>query len=542
MTQEEIDEWGRVRDDMWTFLRLFFTIEDATGKRTLIPGFFPEQLIWLEALVTHFMVIGLKPRQVGFTTITVGFFCWKLFTGSRSRLCAQVVNDQGTLDRVVRMVRVFHQGMNQWPQLATRAKPDNDDEFRFSHNEAGFRRILAGGGGQGRSWSYTDIHATEMSKWKRRSSALRGDDQVVGVDETWASILNSSRETLTAGSHIVVESTGAGPFGLFYDLKSKACRPGSPWHFVFTSWTGIPAYRIRLTPEQEVSLRQELTATEAVLVRDHGVDLEQIAWRRSRLELYGRADAELLFKRDFPLTDEEPFELSLEQAWFARGPLHRMLRYVPQAGHSTERYVEFHPPDGRPCVIGADSSGGVGGDEASFFVLRKDLVQVARWTANDVPPREQGYHLAMVARRYGGALCVVEGNKYGKEVAEAAESYGANVWRDKERRLYWSGGEGRDCNTPAYSATRELVDGDLLVVNDAETVRQMMRVVNKNGKIEGATGLDDRADSCAQAVFGAEALGWNRYATVRTAQDERDRVAREVREKHAEIRLRLGVR
>lgn len=525
-----VTEWEKVRDDGREFIRRLY-IEDYQNRRRRLDPLWDEQVHWVDALFTSNWVFGLKPRQVGFTTVTAAFLFWKVLTSGKARRVLQMVHEQSAMRRIAHMMRFFHRNLP--PEIRPKLSPNSVLETVFSHNDGGFARLLAGGTGQARSWTYTDLHATEMSKWRRRTAANTNEEGNSTDEETFASAMNTIHDPTAS---VIVESTASGPYGLHYRLYRQALK-GAPWKFVFVPWNVCRRYRIEGLSEQERGeLLDSLTTREERLMQPpFCLDVEQLAWRRQKILSLG--SSELTFRRDFPLTHDEPWKLD-EKGWFDQQILSDMLGWIednldagrPRVAGEPTFYQPFEP--GRRYVLGGDTSGGVGADEAACHILRDDMVHCATWASNTTHPLEQAVQFVRMADMYSerGNRCLVaiEANKDGLQVIERAEALGANTYRDyttnpKGSHFWSTGGTAGDMGRRAYSHARQVVDGEWAVVQDPETVRQLQKIVEKpNGKIE-ATGdeHDDRADAWVLALWAGRDI-WRRQRD--DVEREKDRI------------------
>ncbi len=102
------------------------------------------------------------------------------------------------------------------------------------------------------------------------------------------------------GTEIILESTSAGPDGVFYEMWQAAVAGKSNYIPIFIPWFWQDEYR---EPVPEVFTRTE---EEDVVARAYGLDDEQLQWRRGKIVECG---SEINFKREYPFTAEEAFAL-----------------------------------------------------------------------------------------------------------------------------------------------------------------------------------------------------------------------------------------
>lgn len=529
------EAWVRTRDDPLRFVNRLVTIEDRNNRVRLMDPLLYEQQRWFELLCENNQVLGVKPRQVGFTTATMAFLFWKTFTSERSRKVVQLVHEDDARIRLAHMLRVMLRELP--PELRVHARPDNKAMTRLPHNGGLFYRQLAGGSGQGRSWTINDVHATEMSKWRSRSASSRSTGSVGLDEETWTSVLAAQHDPT---GHVIVESTGNGPQGMYYELYQRA-RESSGWALHFLPWSAVPDYRIPLTDIEALDLRKELDDDEKQLVKNHELTMEQIAWRRWKIRTQG--SSKLTFKREYPLVDTDPFILD-ESGWFENGPLEQMLRMCPDLGKSKHPMRIFRPYDPRRrYVLAVDTAGGhpPGSDpprrkdESCIQVLQDDGMHAAVWASKHAYPSAQAQQVVRLSGLFGGnsgnrPLTIIEGNHFGQIVEEEVRRIGGCwLYQDDKGKPFWTSGRGAgQTKREVMDHGRTVLDSGESKIADAETIRQAMTVVEKpNGKIEGSG--DSHDDRIFAYCLGLWAIRkWARY-NPSSAEGNKRRVRRIMR-------------
>jgi hypothetical protein len=486
------------------------TIENTTNDLQAMSPLFVEQVAYVEALARSKRIIAIKPRQVGFTTAATLFFFAKTYRAANRRLVLQTVHDDDARDRVRRMVEVAYEEL---PRELRFGVKHNSRRTEFPHNRAGFRRVIAGRKGQGRAFTFTDYHATEMAFYPARSSALAGADQDADAD-LFSSIQAAMHDPT---GHIVVESTGNGPRGLFHRLVQQAANGKHPgMEFVFLPWTVSPRYRFdgldgRPSLAEVYPTGFEPNDAEVELARKYGLTSEQLGWRRWKLEVQGYT--EVRFRREYPLTWMDPFILD-ESAWFSQVRLDEMAALTRLDRLFTQDFgvQVFVPPEpGRRYFIGADTSGGVRRDEFVLHVLRDDLEHCATFASSELKEDGQALMLARVASMFNDALVLVEANNFGAAVIELCRGLGVNLWRTRDGDFWYSTGRGSgDRKRQMMLHARKMIDGEMTRAKDPQTILQLQVVVEKpNGRIEArGDGHDDRAIAFCLALLCAE-----RYTT-----------------------------
>jgi hypothetical protein len=138
------------------------------------------------------------------------------------------------------------------------------------------------------------LHASEASRW-------------VSMGEQLAALLQTVPRI--DGSEIVIETTG-NEFGDEFHQFWRATEAGeNEFIGVFLPWTLDPAYRA--TPPEDFSRTDE----EAALADLHGLDNEQLYWRRLKISEMRDEDR---FKSEYPLTPDEAFLASHFDSFIGR--------------------------------------------------------------------------------------------------------------------------------------------------------------------------------------------------------------------------------
>ena len=489
----------KMRDPLWYVPRM--GIIDKHGKTNTLWNLQPGQRETLETLKNNQRVCILKPRQIGATTIVSAFLFHKALFASEQYAVYSLTHEMKACGRINMMMRNYWQTTPEaWrPTL----KKDNSQEIAFAHNGASFRQSMAGGRSQARSFTFRALHATEMGLWPKGSSAREG----ASVDEdVWASALATIHED--DDSRIIIESTADGPSGIFWKMVQTA-RESDRWSFLFYPWSDFPDYQVDPPPNWE------RTHEENELAKLYGLDDRQLAWRR--MKIVDQGYGENRFRREYPLTWEDPFLLS-GGMWFNTEYLTASLSHIPTRRLNDKRdlivFEEYEP--WRKYYIGGDPSGGTGRDQAVWQVLRDDLTQVAVFSSRKVSPDQFANIGAKLSAKYGKCPMLVESNNYGRAVIHKLTSLGSRLWKDIKGKDWWT-----DPRTKAmvYDYARSCVDNGYVGLNDPFSVQELLHIrEQRNGSIEADEGYsDDRADALALALWNAR----RHYQSRDTSEEKR---------------------
>lgn len=507
--------------EVWDDEALFTSrllIENHLSKLQRLDPLFGEQVAYAHALANYKRVVAIKPRAVGFTTLSALKLFAKTYRSRDPRRVLQTVHDPFAHKRIRRIVETAYEGLPR--ELRFGLRESNAETTEFAHNRAGFDRLIAGKRGQGRGGTYTDYHATEMAFYPEGSSALKHNEEKVDTD-----LFSAIQATLhDPEGHIIVESTGNGPRGLFYEMVKEAAEGRTPdVGFVFVPWSIVARYRMPVPPGFEPD-DDERKLMLPVAEDGHGLDLEQLAWRRHKLTV-GRYTL-VRFQREYPLTWGDPFLLSSD-VWFSSVALNNVLKMVGPPGlraPTTEPVIFAEPEAGRTYFVALDPSGGVGRDEAALQVTDDLGRHAATWASNTASLEEQTLMAARLCGLYANALLLIEGGHgYGEKCIELARKMGLRLWKDAE---------GDSFNPTTFHKVlvliyaRSQIDGMWTAPRDPATVLQLMNIVEKApGKVEGrGVERDDRAMAYCYSLWCAR-LFVLRAAKIDPAEEHRKHLA-----------------
>ena len=349
---------------------------------------------------------------------------------------------------------------------------------------------------------------------------------------------------------VVLESTAIAYGDFFHQFWQDAKDGKSEFEPIFLPWFIHDEYsKLFKSDEEQADLEVTLDDEERNLADGHGLSLEQLNWRRSKIKaLPGGVDE---FRRQYPANDEECFlvagtcrfdtarlreMMALCEPPCLEGYLEEVegaaLNSLPKVRHRADgRGLVFQqqqggllkvwekPKSGKTYVVGADTSEGVDGEESgldpsSVHVLDVLAGRVVAVLHGFIDPDLLGLELSKLGRWYNTALVGVEANNHGLTTCKALQraGYSRIYWRriedDRTRKRtrkigWWTGPKTRG---PLIDGLAAVIRDSELVCLDSPTLGECMGFVrNPNGKYEAATGgKDDRVISLAIAVKMAE--------------------------------------
>jgi len=210
----------------------------------------------------------LKARQMGSSTAIQAWMHVQAWRGTITGVTLAHDMETGT-KRIRAMARRF------WENLPESKKPQritfSETEARYMPTDSTIFIGTAGSKQGGRGGTYSHFHGSEVAFWDNASDIISGVLQGVPL----------------GFGHIIMESTAYGEQGWFYEQCMRALDGDTAWKLHFFPWWIDSEYRVSVTEPLE------LTEEESRLKAEHGLDDEQIAFRRAKqFELGDAFDAE----------------------------------------------------------------------------------------------------------------------------------------------------------------------------------------------------------------------------------------------------------
>lgn len=340
--------------------------------------------------------IVLKARQLGLTTWTAGRFFLKTITRPGT-LTLQVAHTQESAEEIFRIVHRFleclPEPLRNGPLATSRL---NVRQIVFPSLDSQYRVVSAGDRNAGRGLTVQNLHCSELARWP-------GDP---------ADILAGLRAALAPDAEEVLESTPNGVGGCFYEEWQKAPETGAVRHF-FPWWT---ERSYRTAAVRECSLSEE----ELDLIARHGLDLQQIGFRRQLRSSFGG-----LTSQEYAEDPESCF-LSSGDSVFDLSAIGQRLPELPPAAQT--RYngaleIWLPPVPGKRYLIAVDpAGGGSDGDYSAAQVIDLETALQCAEFAGHVGGLELARLITGLAREYNRALLVVERNNHGSGILALAET------------------------------------------------------------------------------------------------------------------------
>lgn len=230
---------------------------------------------WVRAIV-------LKGRQQGCSTYVGARFFKKVSTQFGKR-CMILTHLDAATQNLFGMVKTFYDLCDI--ALKPVIKSNSGTELSFSKLRSGYKVATAGSKHAGRSDTVQYLHGSEAAFWANAQQIMAGLGQTV---------------PMSAGSEVVLESTANGLANLFRNLWLMAVAGKSDFMPVFIPWFIQKEYR--RTPAADFVLSED----EMEYADAYGLDMDQMAWRRAKIDTDFAGDVDW-FNQEYPATPDLAF-------------------------------------------------------------------------------------------------------------------------------------------------------------------------------------------------------------------------------------------
>lgn len=264
----------------------------------------------------------LKARQQGFSTYVGGRFYHRASLNPGVNVFI-LTHEQAATDNLFAMVSRYHANSPLKPSTGAA----NAKELIFNKLDSGYSVATAGQKAVGRSKTVQLFHGSEVAFWPNAG------EHFAGVMQTIPDL---------PGTEVILESTANGITGEFYERWQQAEAGIGDYIPIFSPWFWEPAYRRPVPDDFHLGTEPEGEGelSEAEYAEIHGLDLEQMAWRRAKI---AELKDPMLFKQEYPATPEEAFQATGHDSFIKAGLVLKAMKNTVEN------------PIG-PLVIGVDPS------------------------------------------------------------------------------------------------------------------------------------------------------------------------------------------
>lgn len=319
--------------DLPTFARHCLKIRDKTGN--MVPLVFNQAQLHLHTLLEaqkakrgFIRAVVLKGRQQGVSTYVAARFFQQTLLG-RGATTFILSHEAKSTDALFSMTKRYYDNLPKG--LAPDLDTANKNQLKFAGTMSEYTVGTAGSEDVGRSMTIKHLHMSEVAFYDHTDSLETGLMQAVAD---------------MPGTEIIIESTANGMGNMFHERAMKAQAGLGLDQLVFIPWYWQKEYR--LTPPAGFTPDEK----ETELMGAYGLDLEQIYWRRMKIET--TKGGLWTFQQEYPFTPDEAFLMSGER-FFQKEDLIRARQYKGQHLKA-------------PVIMGIDCGRE---NDRSVFVLRR---------------------------------------------------------------------------------------------------------------------------------------------------------------------------
>lgn len=457
-------------------------------------------------------IVVLKGRQQGLSTIIGAILFW--WTTQHKAVKAIVMTHQS--DSTKALFDMTKRYFDNCPEiLRPKTKYSSRKELTFDILDSSYMVATAGGDGVGRGETLQLAHLSEVGFYP--PSAAREN-----VNGLMQAIPNSP------GTMVFVESTANGIGNPFHEIWKSAVEGRSEFEAVFIPWFIQDEYR------EPVPENFQRTPEEESLVEKHGLDDEQLMFRRKKIAVNGLE----MFMQEYPCTADEAF-LTSGRPVFNTQQLSERVENTPQIisrlaleadewrEHPRGELMLYrHHDPAETYYIGADVAMGVrGGDWSVAQVLDSKKNQVGIYRAQ-VHPDYFAEVLNSLGHFFNTARLAVENNNHGiltatrlgKDFAYPNLYFESSVDKQTENETVTFGFRTTVKTKPLIidQLRASLREGDM-TLNDKLTIRELMTyVVTEDGKMEAEKGCHD---DCVMSLAIANFIHEGRFTPVEVTDD-----------------------
>lgn len=476
------------------------TKPDATGVARLVNLTFNRMQKDYCQKRSHRDII-VKARQLGFSTGLLGMNYHKVSTIPNTELAVITHKDEAS-DYLMEVIRRFNANI----PFELSIPKDNEDvitfEFRDPNNPKHVQTSAiyvgtAGGSIFGRAYSFTIIHMTETAHWEAKKT------------ET---ILSGVVNSVPATGWITNESTPNGRAGYFYELYQQAKAKQSSYKNYFYPWWWSDDYTLQPNSDLLIAEDKEpkLSEEETYLVQVHGLNFNQILWRRWK---YRELDAvrKDLFRQEFAENDTDCW-LVAENAHFDPAAIYRLikLKIAPMSHNLDSFYTIWKLPQGNNSyVIGVDVGEGLQDGDFSVGVVLNAKTNEHVATLRGRIPVDMFYDkLKKLAKLYNTATVAIERNVGQGLIELFKRDYYPNLYYQYNYNNVDSEKTGR-AGFLTTGASRKaiidwmkaLLDNGGFITYDETLINEMLEFQRIDGKPQAPAGGHD--DSLFAAMIAA---------------------------------------
>ncbi|MBS3679940.1 DNA packaging protein [Ornithinibacillus massiliensis] len=518
----------QVMGDFRLFAKNFIKIIDNNGES--VPFVLnPEQEQFINEMVKYNII--LKGRQIGFTTLSLGYMLWSALTKPDTNYLMMTHHNKVT-QSLLRRINKMYQYLphDKYPELFPKKVISNRDEIYFE-NGSRIQMATAGGEDSISGNTFELIHLSEMAKYPT---------------EQQEEIIATSIPALAKNpnSKIIIEATAMG-FNYYQEMFMKAWRgKESVWKSHFYSWLS-KAYSSQFKhsfDEAEVWFKEhnqgrrmsfnDLEHDEKILRDKYKATFRQLMFRRYYIETNSLEK----FQREFPTTPNEAFQTSNISVFDTNKVVERLQNVIDPLP-TNEIYDEipdilkpylnkslfiYHlPKHGIRMYGGVDVASGNGGntDNSTCSIFDVEGQQMASFYANDVPVYEYAKVINALGRFFNYAFLCVERNSFGTPLLERLrKEHGylnllkSKIFNERGKKRFQLGFQTTNVTKSILiSDLKEYFEMNQINIECVQTLEEMKIYIDDNGKMGNKRGSGLHDDLVISVAMSVQAMKQGKY-------------------------------
>jgi len=526
-TVKKKSKFDLVMEDFTLFSKNFVKIVDNLGN--LIPFVFNQEQAAFVKEMGRYNIIS-KSRQIGFSTISLSYCLWNAINRPNSSYMI-VSQDSKQVSVLFGRLKLMNDNLPRTKYKFPETVRDNRDELVLSNGSR--IQVSPPNVNLGRGSTFQYVLLSEFAFYDLDQSKL----------------LTSVTQALAKNpdSKIVIETTSNGTSNHYYELFMKSWKGKTNYRAFFYGWLSA-AYKNQFKYEWDIAeewykasnkgqrLSTKDLTEEEKRIHDSGGSLRALMWRQFKLSTMSLID----FQTEFCSFPEESFKTSGRNVFDQTKVLERLENVLPPMSKDqlkTElpetilQYIGkglsvYHLPkrnersNGNVKYFGgSDVSAGSGGDSSSLTLMDEDGVQVLSFASNKISVYEFAAFLNDIGRFYNYAFLAVEKNSYGLPVIQRLrEDHGyMNLYKhrsfDKKgnKRLVLGFLTTEATKATLISDFKESFEKGLILIEDRDTLQQMIIFVENNGKMGNVKGKNNHDDLVISHALSVQAMKANKW-------------------------------
>ena len=452
-TKEQLEELARCSKDINYFCKEYMKI--VSVDEGVVPlELYPFQHEIMQSVISNRFSICKMPRQSGKTTTMVAVILWfVLFNESFN--CAILANKAGTAREILGRLQMAYEWLPYWLQQG----------------------IVEWNKGSMELENGSKIMASSTS-----SSAIRGgsfslvylDEFAFVPPEMQEEFFASVYPTISSGvtSRVMITSTPKG-MNMFYKLWVDAHEGRNEYTPIEVHWSAVPG-------------------------RDE-------AWKEQTI----KNTSEEQFRQEFECEFLGSSNTLINPAKLSMLAFHEPI----QQNENVKIWKE--PVKNHIYAVSVDTSRGIGNDYSAFTVIDCTAVPyevVCTYRSNIISPMLYPNIIFDTAKRYNGAIVLVEINDIGQQVADILhheleyEGILTAEWKGRAGQLLTAGFGGKSqqlgvrttkqLKRIGCAGVKTIIENDRLILNDFEIIKELTAFVVRGNSYAAEEGYNDDLVMC----------------------------------------------